>query len=198
MSYPKIATTKKTGKERFTLNDKELDFDLYSFWAWSSSELLGNALRGVLAEYIISKSLNCEEQHREEWDSFDLVSPEGITIEVKSSSYLQSWAQSKLSSISFGIQPTSALHLHTNKYSEIKRRQADVYIFCVYAHQYQETANPLNIEHWNFYVVPTSVLNESCKDQKSITLSRLLGLNPLKPSYNEIHSAVIKCTTYPA
>ncbi|MBK8188790.1 MAG: hypothetical protein IPK77_16905 [Cellvibrio sp.] len=129
MSFPKIITTKKTGKEKFIFNGKELDFDVGSFWAWSSSELLGNALRGVLAEYIVSKSINCEELLREEWDAFDLVSPEGITIEVKSSSYLQSWAQSKLSSVSFGIQPTSALDLSTNKYSEVRKRQADVYIF---------------------------------------------------------------------
>ncbi len=193
MSFPKILTTKKTGHEKFSLNEKELGFDVASFWAWSSSELLGNALRGVLAEYIISKSINCKEQLREEWDAFDLISPEGITIEVKSSSYLQSWAQSKLSIISFGIQPTTALDPSTNKYSKVRKRQADVYIFCVYAHKCQETANPLNIEHWEFYVIPTSVLNENCKQQKSISLARLLTLNPLMPSYNEIHSAVIKC-----
>lgn len=193
MSFPKIVTTKKTGKEKFTFNGKELDFDVCSFWAWSSSELLGNALRGVLAEYIISKSINCKEQLREEWDAFDLISPEGITIEVKSSSYLQSWAQSKLSSISFSIQPTSALDLSTNKYSEIRKRQADVYIFCVYSHTNQESADPLNIEHWEFYVIPTSVLNENCQNQKSISLAGLLKLNPLKPSYNEIHNTIIKC-----
>ncbi|MBK8188773.1 MAG: hypothetical protein IPK77_16805 [Cellvibrio sp.] len=105
-----------------------------------------------------------------------------LQSKLESSSYLQSWAQSKLSSVSFGIQPTSALDLSTNKYSEVRKRQADVYIFCVYSHKNQETANPLNIEHWEFYVIPTSVLNENCQNQKSISLAGLLKLNPLKPT----------------
>ncbi len=106
MSLGKIETTKKSGKEKFMFNEQELNFDLNSFWSWSSSELLSNTLRGVLAEYIVSQDVGCKAQAREEWDAYDLPSPEGIKIEIKSSAYLQSWAQKKLSNISFSIQPT--------------------------------------------------------------------------------------------
>ena len=39
------------------------------------------------------------------WDKYDLLFLEGIAVEVKSSGYLQSWDQDKLSSLGFGIQP---------------------------------------------------------------------------------------------
>jgi len=42
-----IEAIKKTGKEPFYFSGKKQPFDVLSFWQWSSSELLGNALRGV-------------------------------------------------------------------------------------------------------------------------------------------------------
>ena len=94
-----IETVKKTGKEPFTLNGEELPFDVSAFWRWSSSDLLGNALRGVLAEFIVASALGITERPREEWDAYDLITPSGLKVEVKSSAYLQSWQQTKLSKI---------------------------------------------------------------------------------------------------
>lgn len=84
-----------------------LPINVLSFWQWSTSELLGNALRGVLAEFIVASAIEVLDKPREEWDAYDLVTNSGKKIEIKSSSYLQSWGQSKLSKIIFGIQPTT-------------------------------------------------------------------------------------------
>jgi hypothetical protein len=54
-------------------------------------------LRGVLAEYIVSMDIKCPYQVREEWDAYDLITPEKVKVEVKSASYLQSWEQTKFS-----------------------------------------------------------------------------------------------------
>lgn len=150
-------------------------------------------MRGVLAEFIVAKAIKSSTQVREEWDSYDLISKEGIKVEVKSSAYIQSWEQSKPSSISFDIRPTFAWHAETNKRGDLQKRHSDVYIFCVYAHLEQETANALNLSHWDFYVLPTDVLNELCPTQKSIALSSLLRLNPKKVSFEEIHKSVLEC-----
>jgi len=155
-----------------------------SFWQWSSSELLGNTLRGILAEFIVASTIDILDKPREEWDAYDLKTKNGLKIEIKSSSYLQSWEQTELSKIIFGIQPTSNWDYSTNKRSEVKIRQSDVYIFCVLSHKDKNTVNPLNLNQWDFYILETKVLNEKVKTQKSITLSSLLKLNPIKIKYD--------------
>jgi len=57
-----IQTSKKTGQERLIFNGKQLPVNLLSFWQWSSSELLGNALRGVLAEFIVASAIDVLEK----------------------------------------------------------------------------------------------------------------------------------------
>ena len=75
---------RKTGLEPFTLYDNDLPLNVLSFWQWSSSELLGNALRGKLAEYIVASAIDGLDRLREEWDEFDLITKSGLKIEIKS------------------------------------------------------------------------------------------------------------------
>lgn len=183
-----VKTIKKTGAEPFYFNEKNQPFDVLAFWQWSSSELLGNALRGVLAEFIIASALGISKKPREEWDAYDLITPTGLKIEVKSSSYLQSWDQKKLSKIIFGIQPTQDTQTNNGN----KFRRSDVYVFCVLSHQDKSSVDPLNLSQWDFYILDTTVLNEQVKDQKTITLASLMNLHPTKVKYDgirdEIHS----------
>lgn len=46
-----------SGSESLMFKGKSLDENVLSFWRWSSSEILGNALRGILAEYIVAIDL---------------------------------------------------------------------------------------------------------------------------------------------
>ena len=41
----------KTGKEAFHARGENVDFGIFDFWRWAHSDMLGNAARGVLAEY---------------------------------------------------------------------------------------------------------------------------------------------------
>ena len=104
--------------------------NVLSFGQWSSSELLGNVLREVLAEFIVASAIDTLDKPREEWDAYDLLSPQGLKIEIKSSSYLQSWGQTGLSKILFGIQPTTAWESEEGRSKEFKR-QTDIYVFCL-------------------------------------------------------------------
>ena len=169
-----------------------MNVSLSDFHQWAYSDVLTNTQRGVLAEYIVAKALGIEEKGRVEWDSFDLVTKEGIKIEVKSSAYLQTWQQKRLSTIKFGIQPTTSWDATKNEYINEVKRQADVYVFCVLHHQEQETVNPLDLTQWTFYVLETKVLNEKCELQKTIGLKSLLKLDAVVCDYSKLHSIIEK------
>ena len=44
----------KTGDERFQYNGAALDSSVLDFWRWSTSDLLSNATRGRLGEFIVA------------------------------------------------------------------------------------------------------------------------------------------------
>jgi hypothetical protein len=186
-----IAATPKSGNERFTVGSAELPATLLQFWRWSCSDLLGNAMRGVLAEYIVGLALDCVSgQGRMEWDAADLLTASGVRVEVKSAAYLQSWRQERLSPIRFGIQPTVGWDAQTNTVAAERKRQADVYVFSVFKHIDQATADPLKLEQWDFYVMSTAQLNTAVGDQKTISLASLLRHKPVTCSFSGIRKAV--------
>lgn len=185
-----IETTRKTGDEPFEFNGSSLPMSLLSFWQWSSSDIVGNAMRGILAEYIVASSVGMNSGIRTEWDAFDIETPEGIKVEVKSGAYVQSWEQKKHSTIQFSIRPTQGWDSESNERNSEVRRQADVYVFCLLKHKDQSSINPLNLDQWVFYVLPTSILNQSVGAQKTITLNSLESLNPSKVNYGELHASI--------
>lgn len=180
----------KNGDEKFISQNQELNFSLLDFWKWSVSDILSNATRGILAEFIIAKALNVDiAKMRNEWDAFDLITPEGIKIEVKSSAYLQSWEQVNYSKISFSIKAAKPWDWTIDKRSELAIRSADFYVFCLLNHKDKLTVNPLNLNQWEFYILSTEELNNYTRSQHSITLNSLKKLtNPLK--FEELNSAI--------
>lgn len=152
---PAIEVTRKSGKECFLGMDKERS--LQDFWAWAFSDLVSNTQRGKLAEYIVATAMSCDGGTSPTWGSFDLLSPEGIKIEVKASAYIQSWEQKDFSRIEFSI--AESLFWDGLVYAKEKKRQADIYVFCVLKHKDQESINPLDLEQWEFYPVATHKLN---------------------------------------
>ncbi len=188
--YPEIEVARKNGEEKFHVNGNPLPHDLLSFWQWSASDLVGNAMRGILAEYIVTTAIGKVGGNRTEWDAYDIETNEGVKVEVKSCAYIQSWSQKKLSAIQFSIRPTLGWDSKTNSYSTELARQSDVYVFCVLQHKNQETIDPLNMEQWTFYVLATSKLNQTVGGQKTITLGRLKELKPIIVSYGELSTSI--------
>jgi len=190
--FPQLKVERKSGDEKFYCAGKNLDIDLLSFWQWSASDLVNNTMRGILAEYIVGTALNLTNGVRTEWDAFDLLTKDGIKIEVKSAAYLQSWAHKKLSDIKFSIRQTKLLDAPTKELASELKRRADIYVFCILHHQEQESLNPLNLEQWTFYILPSSTLNETFPTQKTLGLSSLLKLSPYTAKYKEIAGCIDK------
>ena len=160
-------TKRLSGDEELTDSTSSKRFTVHDFWAWSSSDLLSNTKRGVFAEFIVAADFDVVGDVRAEWDAYDLTTKSGTKVEVKSAAYLQSWHQDAVSSIGFSVAKSQAWDPSTNKFSPEKRRQADVYVFCLLKHQDMSTVNPLDMSQWEFYIVPTATLNERCGDLKT-------------------------------
>ena len=112
-------------------------------------------------------------------------------LKALSAAYLQSWNQTGLSKIIFGIQPT-VIWDENNKRGKEAKRQADIYVLCVLTHKDKSTVNPLDLSQWDFYVLDTDVLNDKVPKQKTITLSSLLRLNPSQIKYDELANEIYK------
>jgi hypothetical protein len=191
MDLDRLRVQRRSGAEPFHNGVHNLDADLLSFWQWSGSDIISNATRGVIAEYIVALALNIDVSgSRDEWAAYDLVTSSGIKVEVKSAAYVQSWFQKTFSSISFSTKKTLAWDPATNRQSSIPCRQADVYVFALLAHKDKPTVSPLDVSQWQFYVLATRILDARTRSQHSITLRTLekLSEGPLK--FDEVKQAV--------
>lgn len=179
------------GVEPLHSNGQSLEIKLIDFWRWSTSDLVSNATRGKLAEFIVASALGLAMNSvRNEWAAYDLLTSDGISVEVKSAAFIQSWAQNTLSTITFLCPKTRAWDPDTNILQKEPKRQAQVYVFALLAHQDKATIDPLDVDQWRFYVLPTHVLNARARSQHSITLRSLEVLAGTGVSYHGLREAI--------
>ena len=163
-----------------------------------ASDLLSNATRGRLAEYLVAADLGVAAGVRREWLAHDLTTKDGTKIEVKSAAYVQGWTQRRPSTISFDIRPTLGWDPDTALFGDAQRRQADIYVFCLLEEQDVERVDPMNVTQWRFFVLATSVLDQRCLTQKSIGLKKLQSLEPEEAQFGCIAQAVSRLASRPA
>lgn len=195
MHLDRKKSTRKSGNECFQLGAETLPFTVMDYWQWSGSDLLSNTSRGILAEYIVARALGIgNDDIRDEWAAYDLETSgeKKIKIEVKSAAYIQCWYQKNYSKISFNVSKKRSWDPDTGKLNNVAKRHADVYVFALLANKDQETINPLDITQWEFYVLPTKVLNERTRSQQSITLPSLKRLAGDVLGYEDLKYAVDK------
>lgn len=193
MEHHPIRATPKTGLECLSEQGRDLEYNLNQFWRWCSSDLLSNATRGRFAEFIVGTAIGLSPNEiRNEWDAFDLITHDGIKIEVKTFAYVQSWYQKELSRIQFSIKRTKFWDATTNLIHDEPKRHADIYVFCVLKHKEPSTIDPLKMEQWDFYVLPTSKIDDYQRSKSSMTLKSLQQLTsaiPYSALKQEIYSA---------
>ena len=80
--------------------------EIKDFWQWAYSNLIDNTARGKLAEFLVACALGIEKNLTQPWAEFDLLSNDGVSIEVKTSGYIQAWGQNELSRLSFHTSNT--------------------------------------------------------------------------------------------
>lgn len=187
----RIITKLKSGEESFSFHGKKTACAVLDFWRWSASDLVSNATRGRLAEFIVSLGLRLDIKGvRNEWQAYDLETKEGIKIEVKSAAYVQSWAQENLSKISFSIKTSRYWDANSNKLSAEIKRQADIYVFCLLEHKDKSAIDPLKLEQWLFFVVARGELDNYKGSQNFITLKNLQKLAGPGVAFDKLREAV--------
>jgi hypothetical protein len=178
------------GNEKFVFDGESTEFDFLDFWRFHFSNIYD--LQDKLAEFIVSKALGVNEaQNDQYWTLWD-VSYRGKRIEVKETSYYHSFnEEGKVSNRrSFGITMANGSYDTGKSGNEEFCRQNDIYVFCLNIGDTRETSYPLNLNNWEFYIVPTSVINEKCGNNKTISLGRIKGLGFSAKRYNEIKTEI--------
>lgn len=186
-----------TGNEKFIFKDKDLGKTMLNFWSWAYSDLIRNVNRGAFAEFVVREAMNTQCRNapprtdfRVSMDAYDLLSPDGIRVEVKSSAYIQAWESEHPARISFRIAPAKSLDSSGNYSADSQYcRHSDVYVFCVWTAMSREQ-NILDLSLWDFYVIATKTLDQKVPNQKTITFQSLLSLQPRKVDYFGLYEAI--------
>lgn len=191
MNLARLQITPKSGSEPLHIANEPIGLLLQDFWRWSASDLVSNTTRGVFAEFLVATALGIPPSHpRVEWAPWDLTTQDGIRVEVKSAAYLQSWDQEALSKIGFDIAPTKTWNRTTKKRDGEVKRQSDVYVLCLLAHQDKRTVDPMDLDQWQFYVLPTQVLDRERAKKQQLSLRMLTRLHGPAVPFPGIHAAV--------
>ena len=149
------------------------DATVADLWAWTMSDLRTNTVRPVLAEFLVARALGVAGRPRVEWEPYDVLTPDCLRIEVKSSAYLQSWEQAKLSRIEFrGL----TAHAEFGAYRGQRSYNADGYVFGVQTAVEHLAYDPLDVAQWAFWVLPVAaVAATGCRSLGLATVRSLAG-----------------------
>ena len=174
-----------------------LGYTALDFWRSQFSNIWD--LYDEVAEYLVSKALGIEEPSNKNGSPLWDINYRDKRIEVKSSAKYHSWQVKGYVSKNnvFGIPKTKPQDAETED-DKIPKRHNDVYVFCLSIGENQLDADPFETDHWEFYVVPTSVINRECGDNKTISIGRIKSLvkqgqkGPIKGPirYDQLKSAI--------
>jgi hypothetical protein len=160
---------------------------LRDFWAWTMSDLRANTVRSSLAEFLVARAVGADLRPRVEWDAYDVLTPDRIRLEVKCGAYLQAWAQSRLSTVTFSGLKARAWSSEEG-YGLAESYNADAYVFAVVTATEHGAYDALNLDQWSFWVLPRSVV--AATGQRSIRLSRVEALAGPPVPYWELSARV--------
>lgn len=190
------------GNLHFKDGERQLGPTIGDFWAWAMSRLIADGPRGDLAEFIVNVALGSDMTiPKKGWGECDIVY-RGKRVEVKCSSVLQEWVRNTPSRPVFSIAKTLAcdcVEQDDGSYAyqkrpddDFPRRRSEVYVFCLFSEADRRRADPADFSQWQFYIVPTAVLDERLGDQRQISLQGLERIGAIHCSYSELKSSVDK------
>ena len=181
-------------EEKFLHKGKEL-FSVLDFWRYAYSQLEG--LGDTLAEFFVAKALGIEKaENVNYWTAYDMAY-QNKRIEVKATRYVHPWNTHISKVRTFSIEPTNNSYWRNSKdgvnSGKKLSRQSEVYVFCLNSNMDIQNSDPLKVDDWVFYVIPTFEINNYCKDnpeQKKISLNVVRRLAKSGVAFDELKNAV--------
>jgi hypothetical protein len=191
LPFPALPRRRLSGGEAFVADGASVPrMTVLAFWQWAVSDLGDGTTRTLLAKYIVASALGEQASARSARAPYDLRSPAGRTVEVKCAAYLQPWGRRQAAQIRWSIRPARRWDPQSNALTAAPTRQADVYVLSLLRHQQEATLDPLNLDQWEFYVVPTAVLDERCGEMRVLSLTRVQALRISPVPFAAIRSTV--------
>ena len=170
---PPIDAQPRDPASKFHASGAPLGPTLLAFWRWANSNLVSTAFRGNLAEFLVWCAVDGVGNVRATWDEVDVITKDGLLVEVKSAAYLQDWGQARPSRIGWGIAPSRAWDRARGQRADEPKRHSQVYVLCLLHNQDRDTLDPMDVDQWTFFVVATGVINRDFPNQKTLALSRI-------------------------
>ena len=170
-------------------------FSVLDFWQYAYSQLDSSA--DILAEFFVARALGIEKaENVDYWTAYDM-SYRNKRIEVKSTRYVHPWNKQISKVRTFSIEPSDNDYWEYAKCGvnagKKRSRQSEVYVFCLNSNMDIPANDPLKVDDWVFYVIPTFVINNYCKDnpeQKRISLNVVRRLAKNGVSFEELRDTV--------
>ena len=178
-------------EDGFKMRDHEIGLTVLDFWKYAYSDLNADP-RDVIAEFLVSNALGITEStNRQDWTLYD-IDFNGIRVEVKCTGYYQTWrTDEKISE-----ERRFSIKKATDRDTGVYKRHNDIYVFCLLNGKSRQEANPLILENWEFYVIPTTIINEKCGDNQSISLNKVRKLCSNKVEYDSLKDEVMKWSDF--
>lgn len=176
------------GEERF----RGLDASVSDFWRWAFNDLRDNMTRGVLAEFLVARALGDTSDRRVSYANFDVTTPSGTRVEVKSAGRLQSWPQRTPSNVVFSRIIARAWDPETDTFSEAPKVRADVFVFAIQTCIEPERYSPTDTSQWEFRVASAARITPLATRSVSLaTIDRIapepMMLADLAQAVEEVH-----------
>ena len=169
------------GEEQFSFNGTGAGFNVLDFWRFQFSNLPD--MQGRVGEFLVAMALEkATPDNNNGWTLWD-INYRGKRIEVKTTAYYQPWRDVEdnkevhdQEEKNYSDQRTFGIKKSIDPNDKQRKRMNDIYVFVLNTGKNKTDADPLVLEHWEFYVVPTSIINEQCKDNKSIGFGKVKKL----------------------
>ena len=150
-----------------SIKDKRKVID---FWKWVISDLKEKTNMGMLAEFLVSWSINTDNKPKQYWKPYDLKTKNGKRIEVK------------FTSTNFVIKPTK----RPDKFNRLTKKatfNADIYVLCYFKNAEKD---PINLSNWKFWVFPKKKMRKLLNEKKSISIKKLESSKNKGLKFNEL------------
>ena len=183
-------------EEMFLFKGEE-QFSVLDFWQYAYSQL--ESLGDTIAEFLVAKALGIEKaENVNYWTAYDMAY-RNKRIEVKATRYVHPW-NTRISKVrTFSIEPTSNSYWGNTKDGvnggKTLSRQSEVYVFCLNSNMDIQNNDPLKVDDWEFYVLPTFEINRYCSrygnpNQKKISLNVVKQLAKCGVSFDALKDRV--------
>lgn len=156
------------------------------FWQWAFGDLCDDDIKGIYAEWLVTNILEIPTNRRVSWANSDIITPDGIRLEVKASAFWQSW---KLVNEDGTIKDLKGEELIPKNVSTIRFTgligrdsvsdqwkgdsgyKSEIYVFCFQNEKNPLIWNALDMNQWEFYIFDVKELMKF--SGKSVSLKKL-------------------------